>query len=282
MVLIFSIENDPSTTAVINWLMYLNKKFIRLNPEDKLLLQTFEILNSNNIYWEAKVGENVIKYSEISSVWYRRGGLKIFDFGIERNSNFQYENYLENEIETIEKAIKHSLMKKIVVGNFVGVINKLIVLIEAQKTGLSIPNTSIVTKKSDLKEFRQSKDLISKPIFEIMPIENINKTSFYSAFTALLNENDVSESFFYTLVQEQIVKKFEIRSVYHGDIFYSSAIISQNNVQTSLDFRHYDKTKPNRILPFTLPIEIENKLRLLMRKLGLNSGSFDLIYSENE
>jgi ATP-GRASP peptide maturase of grasp-with-spasm system len=282
MVLIFSIENDLSTKDVINWLTFFDKKFVRLNPEDKLIIQKFEILNSSNVFWEAKVGETVIKYSDITSVWYRRGGLNVFDFEIIRNSSLQYENYLEKEIETIENSFKHSLMKKNVIGNFVGVINKLIVLIEAQEVGLSIPNTSILTDKSKLKDFKQLKSLISKPIFEISPIEIRNKTAFYSAYTELLNENEVDESFFYTLVQEQIVKEFEIRSVYYNDVFYSSAIISQNNLKTSVDFRHYDEEKPNRILPYTLPTEIEIKLRLLMKKLRLNSGSFDLLYSEND
>lgn len=65
--------------------------------------------------------------------------------------------------------------------------------------------------------------------------------------------------------------------------FYSMAIFSQNDNQTSVDFRNYNYNKPNRKVPFQLPMEIEKKLDILMKKLDFNSGSIDMIVTvENE
>jgi glutathione synthase/RimK-type ligase-like ATP-grasp enzyme len=80
-----------------------------------------------------------------------------------------------------------------------------------------------------------------------------------------------------TLFQEYIEKVFEIRSFYLNGLFYSSAIMSQNDRQTQIDFRNYNHTKPNRTPPYKLPNELENKLQKLMFDLNLNSGSIDLL-----
>ncbi len=56
-------------------------------------------------------------------------------------------------------------------------------------------------------------------------------------------------------------------------------IFSQNNSKTKEDFRNYDQNLPNRNVPIKLPLDIEGKLKKLMKKLNLNSGSIDLIYT---
>lgn len=55
------------------------------------------------------------------------------------------------------------------------------------------------------------------------------------------------------------------------------AIFSQSDSRTSVDFRHYRPDKPNRRVPFDLPIDLENKLKQLMSIMNLESGSIDLI-----
>lgn len=59
------------------------------------------------------------------------------------------------------------------------------------------------------------------------------------------------------------------------------AIFSQQSEQTKIDFRKYDPVKPNRCTPYKLPAEIENKIDRLMRRIKINSGSIDMIYSPN-
>jgi len=55
------------------------------------------------------------------------------------------------------------------------------------------------------------------------------------------------------------------------------AIISQADDQTRVDYRKYNVERPNRVIPFRLPEAIEHKLSLLIEKLGLNTGSIDMI-----
>ena len=55
------------------------------------------------------------------------------------------------------------------------------------------------------------------------------------------------------------------------------AIFSQNDKQTKIDFRNYNDDRPNRYVPYLLPVSIEKKITKLMQKLNLTTGSVDLI-----
>jgi glutathione synthase/RimK-type ligase-like ATP-grasp enzyme len=59
------------------------------------------------------------------------------------------------------------------------------------------------------------------------------------------------------------------------------AIFSQSNKMTETDYRNYDLDNPNRIVPYKLNKQLENKLILLLENLELNSGSIDLIKSKD-
>ena len=77
-----------------------------------------------------------------------------------------------------------------------------------------------------------------------------------------------------------IQKKIEIRSFYLVDRFYSMAIFSQKNKKTSTDYRKYDSEIPNRMIPYELPSNIEDMLIRIYEKVGLNTGSADIIVDE--
>ena len=93
----------------------------------------------------------------------------------------------------------------------------------------------------------------------------------------------ISDTFFPSLVQNYIPKKIELRIFYLEGEFFSMAIFSQKDNKTNIDFRNYNDDKPNRTVPYKIPKDVEQKLDLLMKTLGLNSGSIDMIVTpDNE
>lgn len=86
---------------------------------------------------------------------------------------------------------------------------------------------------------------------------------------------DIPDKFNYSLVQEYIDKKADIRVFYINGQIHATAIISQNDKQTKVDFRNYNKEKPNRIVPFNMPECEKVKLVKLMRIMDYESGSID-------
>jgi glutathione synthase/RimK-type ligase-like ATP-grasp enzyme len=84
------------------------------------------------------------------------------------------------------------------------------------------------------------------------------------------------------IFQQYIEKKYELRSFYFHGTFFTYAILSQNNPKTTIDFRNYDDDTPNRCIPFNLPTKYSSKLVLLMEKLRLDTGSFDILVDKND
>jgi D-alanine-D-alanine ligase-like ATP-grasp enzyme len=61
------------------------------------------------------------------------------------------------------------------------------------------------------------------------------------------------------------------------------AIFSQKDKTTTIDFRNYNSEIPNRTVPFILPENIKKGLIELTKKIGINSGSIDMIVTpEND
>jgi ATP-GRASP peptide maturase of grasp-with-spasm system len=120
---------------------------------------------------------------------------------------------------------------------------------------------------------------MTKPIQRSFDVTFDDK-KYLSLTKRISNENlsEIPDIFFLSLFQEEIKKQYEIRSFYLDGEFYSMAIFSQKDAQTSEDFRHYNYEKPNRTVPYKLPEEICSKLKIFMNEIGLNCGSFDIIY----
>lgn len=280
MIGIISTKNgDWSTDEVIDWIDYLDGKFIRINLEN-FAIEDFQMLLDT----ECDVKYKSVLLNTINKFWYRRG---IFDFTNHfSGSQFLPQNitvHLHSEYRKMTEAFMNLLIQGKECINRYGNVhpNKFLVLKSAKDVGLKVPASIITNTKSNLKDFHyRHQPLIVKSISD--GTNFIIKNEKYALFTSLLNENDIEDlpnTFMPSLIQQYIEKQFEIRAFYLNGKCYSMAIFSQNDEKTQVDFRNYNDEKPNRRSVFQLPKEIETKIDLLMKKFNLNCGSLDLIYS---
>lgn len=269
MILIISQKNEITTTEVIKWLLKLGKSFIRVH-EDEI----FDIrIKERRIYLESP--RNCFFIDEITSLWYRRGGLNFNHLhyknkAINLNMN-EYQHWLEDYVIKVLESKKHINKQSN------SDINKLLVLEEAQKAGLDVPYYFLADTTDDV---TLNKTII-KTIGGNPRMESILKDSSGMMYTTVVQENE-DENFFITFFQEKIEKDFEIRSFYLNGKVWSTAIFSQNDNRTKIDFRKYNDEKPNRKVPYNLPKNIEQKIHLLMQSLDLNSGSLDFIKKDSK
>lgn len=267
MVLLISNESDQSTNDVIDWLRYYKVDWKRINGED--------FINGAKHSWAVAINKNEENLEQLldssESIWFRR-----FYPNYESIAN-NFSNYLDDELKVFKDYLLFN--KTNILGNSSHRINKLIALSLAKEVGIQIPASRIVNNKRDLIRFiDEYKYIITKPISEILNYERNNED--YTLYTnEMLSEylDKVPEHFFPTLVQEKIIKKFEIRTFFWQKKCYSMAIFSQENENTKVDFRRYDSKRPNRNVPYKLAKDFEEQIISLMQKLGLNSGSIDLI-----
>ncbi|HCX98900.1 MAG TPA: grasp-with-spasm system ATP-grasp peptide maturase [Bacteroidales bacterium] len=284
MVLIFSEDCERTTDEVAQWLISNGKKFLRINREDEVKIVN---ISPTKGVIEVEVNGRVYDLCQFSQVWYRRGSLasncvkaSLAELGNQSYTVQQVGQFLSNEWKILQHYIFFVMeRKKGALGSFSkSFINKPIVLTIAKECGLSIPETVISGKGSILYNEALYKPLITKPISEAETFRNADGSSSKLLTTPIEGTTfDKNSEFFPSLIQHNIEKWIELRVFFLKDSFYSMAIFSQNNSRTSIDFRNYDDEKPNRMVPFLLPKHIEKQLGNLMDKLGLDTGSIDMI-----
>jgi ATP-GRASP peptide maturase of grasp-with-spasm system len=284
MIIIISEEEDQSSTKVCEWLRYLNASYLRLNYNTTVDIQVLD--DKLTLFAEGQT----VRIDKSTVVWYRRGTI-VFNENIRLQISEieipEIRNYLVQEIKVLEEYIYYLLKEYsgVCIDNYnTASVNKLQVLHLAKGCGLKVPSQLVSNKYDAVQLFMTNHpSVITKAISEIFRLSNDRVHG-----RILTNEMSwealgiySSGNFFYSLIQQNISKLLEIRCYYFLGEFYSMAILSQSDATTSIDFRNYNTTKPNRTFRYLLPKDIEDKLDILIKKLGLNTCSIDLILCTN-
>ena len=268
MILISSSTFDISTNYVIDWLLYFDnncgEKIIRINDD-----KDYEISFDGKTIYILK-DDVYINLDTIKSYWYRRGRIRF-----KVNQNGFFKNLKEEEEKVLEEYIHHKLRKiKSINDFFNSEPNKIIVLEEAQKVGLLVPESFICQNKRSVNNILID-DLVTKTILGSSMINFNDKISLI--YTKTVNKNKVLNNFLPSLFQQKVDKKYELRILYFENKFWSMAIFSQLDSKTIIDSKNYNYEKPTRKVPFQLPKKIENKLKKLLLNLKYNCCSIDMI-----
>lgn len=285
MVILFTSINDPSSDIIINWLNYYGFKYIRLNTENLTEIKnySYEICGKDIKLTIPSIER--INLSIKHSIFFRRFGTLIYP-------NTEYIKYpkekiaIENHLKEELKANRDGLYNILKDHNWIGnpdnaCINKFLALKIAREVGLKVPNTIITNDKGELRKFfDQNSECIVKCISDVETFKLDGK--YFSLYTTTFTEKDLErlpDTFFPSIFQNNIKKKYEIRLFYFDGTIFSMAIFSQKDIKTSTDYRRYNKEKQNRCVPFLLPKDIELKIHNFFKKINMRTGSVDLIKS---
>ena len=294
MVFLQSKNSEISTNSVIEWLLAFNTPFIRSNGENPVHIHSFSICPATGIRIVLKVNDRLVDLHDITAYWHRRSQLSFsyekdlleqlseglplkYARGMYHNFLSQYrslENYINHKFTTVPRHIGNSNNS---------VVNKLLSLDHAISCGILVPDTCITGNKKELLDFRKNKgNIITKAILDSVFLWDDNENIVH--YTELMDDEKIAmlpETFALSLFQQCSTKQCEIRSFFLRGKFYSMAIFSQSDKQTTVDFRKYNDGKPNRNIPFSLPTDLEARLSQLMNILKLDTGSIDLILTKN-
>jgi len=252
-------------------MQHLQIPYRRLNGEDFFHMQNLGDLPGN---------------TEVAAVWYRR---KINSFPVNYSlkqpdfeTQYTLKRFLIGEFNGLHSYLFYTIDRPKWLNDPITEdnLNKLQVLTLAGKYGINIPFTEVLTTKAAITHLLDEyPELIVKPVSECIFLEDASGGQ-YKMLTKTINKANlhlVPEQFFPSLVQEKVIKKFEIRTFYLDGECYSMAIFSQSNGKTKEDFRNYDNQRPNRTVPYKLPADLELKLDQLMKALHFRTGSIDLM-----
>ena len=289
MILILTGHYDHSTDQVIDWLNYYKARHTRINDADVFLKEKLNFAISNEDV-SIKINEN-INLSEIQSAWYRKFGL-LMESSVYKLSNQELNGKLTDffnwEFESFMSFFDIGFSKKIewlCNPNSMKGLTKVKQLIIARSVGLDIPNTVVTNDRQLAKEFlvHHNNMCLTKPIGESSVIQHKSKQ--YQITPKLIHRSffkfSLVKRFFPSLLQEYLDKDIELRIFFLDGKCFSMAIFSQLDEKTKIDFRHYNKQKPNRFVPFNLPRHIEIMIVRFMELINLNTGSIDMVKTKD-
>ncbi|MFV8282629.1 grasp-with-spasm system ATP-grasp peptide maturase [Christiangramia marina] len=295
MVLILSRQDDGSTAFVGQWLQYLRKDFLRINGDSDVM--KFKGIDMKNKKLLIEQNSQCYNIFDFSSFWYRRRGMSSKNLQVDTidekdaifPDNISYHGrHMTAELKEIISYVHYIAEKnalKIIGGHESVNVNKLKVLDLAQDSGLKIPESYVMSCKEDLIELvnQRGNEVITKALSQ--GVYFFTKDRHYYSYTEKLTLESIEKlpnSFFPSLIQLEIKKKYELRIFYLHGQFYTMAIFSQNDDNTKVDFRKQNSEDPHRSVPFNLPLEIKEKLKVISQKLNLNTGSYDIIVDKDD
>lgn len=289
MILILSQAGGESTTeAVMDWLDAMAIPCFRLNGEDAEGLLGAEVSGRGLTVTFAEESSG-FPAEAVTAVWYRRwqgshrfaavpllppgspdpghvtfGILKHLSFELGKLSELLFSRFAA--VPWLSDPTRDSP-------------NKLRVLELAARHGLEVPATLVATSRQEVERFAaRHGHLITKSIGE--PEMFFFEKDYFMLYTAQVGPEEIPalpDRFFPSLFQERLEKRYEIRIFYLDGRCYPMAIFSQLDPRTQVDFRRYNRARPNRTVPYRLPAGVEENIVALMAALELETGSLDLI-----
>ncbi len=303
MILILSQAEDISTHEVTDWLSHYQADFLRVNAEEYRgvgLEVSLSKDQSGFLRCHFKYHDTFYDLDKVTAYWYRRGGFPAINKKrsiVEKHFNAYgsvFVNAFHEQLVTEQRRtyeylhwhLERNVNRKIG-SKFNSNVNKLQVLHLAASVGLGIPDTFVTSEKARLVDYKgRYGRVITKGIQEGAFFRIGTEDLFFTNYTEEVEDKilgELPETIFPSLLQRRIEKKYELRIFFLLDECYAMAIFSQQDMQTNTDFRKYNTQKPNRFIPYRLPEDIQDKIRQLMAKLELQTGSIDMVVTpENE
>jgi ATP-GRASP peptide maturase of grasp-with-spasm system len=285
-ILIFSIEGDISTTEVMRCLDGIGETdVVRVNAGDRI-----DRLEVDADGFELTLDGRTIALDDIRTVWYRKGDFwftGLYD-RVAVEGHAKLSNALNRicgeEERTLREYFHHLIRRRTrVLGDATrSDLNKPIVLDFARTVGFKTPEFVVSNRRATFEQLLQdNRPCITKSLSDGLYLWDFDGAqSAYFTYTERLTPallSGMPEVMPPSLAQEEIRKAFELRVFYLDGDIYTMAILSQRDTKTQVDFRKYNLENPNRTVPYALSREVEDRIRALFDRVGLNTGSVDLM-----
>lgn len=265
---------------ITHWLSYMGIEFYVIWPTSVVRLIKLEFLSTGEVTLRLSIDNKILDLDESVSCMIESAIIKnefISKIEIQDDIDKSILQFFISEWNTLTDYLIYKIERQKCLGSkMFGAPNKLIQLELAAKEGLIVPKTEISKAFKSLNN-QNIANLITKPFREVY--KHTSNGAHYQSFTGNVNveEFKLDQDSFPFLIQDYIKKKFELRIFYLKGKFYSCAIFSQQDENSKIDFRI--NAQSLRMVPFQLPYVIELKIKNLMDKLMLDTGSIDMIYS---
>ncbi len=283
MILLLSDKTDVHYQRIKSVLDKLKVETATLNtalfPSEHGISYTISDVNEGCVVFD--IDDRKVRSNEIMSVWNRRTPP-----AKQTLHSSHLREYVDKESQCFFEALPHILANcfwlshpsALRIGSL-----KPNQLRLARGLGLSIPDTYIGNSPTEMAAFanRYEKLALKSVFMPAVAIKNSGEIDTLTFFTKSITRDKILDVATRVqncpiILQPYVEKEFELRITVVGDDVFACAIHSQVSTKTREDWRRYDLLNtPHEI--FALPEEIQSKLLLLVKELGLVFGCIDMI-----
>ncbi|MDL2141024.1 hypothetical protein QQY79_00700 [Flavobacterium tructae] len=280
MILILTEKNDAHANLLIDKLKETQIQFFRLDLDTKSLEKT--MITFKNKVWSIKTQERSVTLDQIECVWNRRTFVQLmldeqdkdYEFNIwknEWNKTLLGIYYYLKDIKWLNYYRKNHKAE-----------NKYFQLNIAEEVGFEIPDYLLSNDRKEVLEFGKKHDKIVLKLLnqDFYKIADKKYVGFYVNIVPYEKLKEFCKSEENPIfLQKYIEKEYEVRYTVVGKEHFVCKIDSQKSEIAKTDWRRYDlaNTPHSILIP---PINIQEKVNLLMEKLELTYGALDFIVSK--
>ncbi|MCA9660359.1 MAG: hypothetical protein KC486_18595 [Myxococcales bacterium] len=297
MIAILAATADVTAYEVRRWLRAWGYAVVLIDDDDPIVELTVELgAATDDAYLRARSGR-AIRLTEVAAFWYRRGGLRLDpallgtagetgdsgDSGDPGDPGDPRASARAREWSAMREFFMERLAAKPGLGSWAAELRctKLQQLAAARAVGLAIPETVVTSERARLVEAVDGwgaaihKGVALGVLAEEEAAGEVLATSTRPLERAALER--APARLFPRLAQARLDKRVELRVFFLRGELWALAILPRRPQAAALDVRLGDLDADYRLLPYALPEEVAARLRRLMARLQLDTGSIDLI-----
>lgn len=266
MILLVTNKRDLTMDYIVRELKKRSVDFFRLNTED---ISNYLCSIGNNHFDDWSVGD--ISGENVKAAYFRRPGRPVSKID---SFSQEVERYVSSEWSSFLKSLYYRLDSKWLnsPSSIFAAEDKPKQLLLAKKLGFFVPD-NIVT--NDIGKVIKG-NLIAKPLSQSLIDDGQEKVIFTNRIDEIDNEFKESLAYSPVIFQQEIKKKYDIRVTVVGKNVFATAIHSQENYETSVDWRKGGNV--NLIHEsINIPLDIESLCIEMVKVLNLKFGAIDLI-----
>lgn len=277
MIVLLSYNGDRIANDVMDWLTRYDCRCKRINLEEEDFRKMEVSINGNSTEIQLGLKDGSTLHLDEVSMFFFRGGLlksNVQQYRMDQLPDKTLKTHLTYEFNTLTQFFYHEVSKKCLGNPLLHPLNKLMQLQVASEVGLEIPETIIRRSRAGLNNFAEEGIWITKSIQENILLQDMDHIQ-YDLKINTIKQSELPEHFFPSLFQPVLSKNVELRVFYFLGKCYALAMLLHPLEKPVADYRSV--INKIRYARCKLPKEIEIRIDLLMKRIGLNMGSVDLV-----
>ncbi|QXZ14632.1 hypothetical protein KVQ82_01500 [Pseudomonas sp. AO-1] len=274
MILLVTNRRDITMDYVVAELRRREIPFYRLNTE--LLPHSISTMSGRERRkWSIRIGDHEIRGDEVTAAYFRRPGApnaldSVKDQAEKRYVESEWGSFLKSLYMRLED-VWFSSPTQIFLAE-----DKPRQLILAHELGFEIPEGFVTNDWTLVKKLTNQHRSIGKPLREAVLSGDNERVMFTHRIDELSESDAEAVALAPFIVQKEILKRYDVRVTVVGTNIFATAIWSQTNAETEVDWRQGTRTdlKHERI---ELEESISRRCIALVRALGLKFGAIDFV-----